>query len=146
VGVGHLVRGDAVHEDKKRPVRVGVTGQDLEHRETHLLDDVIRRGERLVVAADAGTAVSHHERTDPTEHTLNGGKTHHDPHDHDPEQEVLTQTRVITALRYLTAVRLDRQVAGVGASAAVAEQYGGDHETWLETLAGCSRCCDDPRW
>ena len=72
VGIGHLVRSDAVHKGKKRPALVAVTGQSREHRETHLLRYIIRRGERLFLAADAGTAVPHHQRTDPAEHALHG--------------------------------------------------------------------------
>jgi hypothetical protein len=72
VGVGHLVRGDAVDEGEEWPALVAVTGQGREHRETHLLSYIIRRSGRLFLATDAGTAVPHHQGTDPAEYTLNG--------------------------------------------------------------------------
>jgi hypothetical protein len=56
---------------------------------------------------------------------------------------VLTQTRGLSALRYLTAVRRDRYVAGVGASAAVQEdntavvmEHGWKH--WLGVCAAAT--------
>jgi hypothetical protein len=72
MGVSHLVRGNAVDKCKKRPALVAVTGQCRQHRETHLLSDIIRRSERLFLTTNTSTAIPHHQRTDPAEHTLNG--------------------------------------------------------------------------
>jgi hypothetical protein len=72
VGIGHLVRGDAVHKGEKGPALVAVTGQSREHRETHLLSYIIRRSERSLVTTNAGTAIPHHEGTDVPEHALDG--------------------------------------------------------------------------
>ena len=60
---------------------------------------------------------------------------------------LLTQTRGLSALRYLTAVRRAHHVAEVEASAGRSTQYGGnDHGTRSETLAGCLRSGDGLGW
>jgi hypothetical protein len=63
---------------------IAVAGQSREHRETHLLSYVVRRGERLLLSPDTGAAVPHHEGTDPTKYTVDcisitvDGGTHQD--------------------------------------------------------------------
>ena len=84
MSISHLVRRDSIHERQERPALVAVAGQRREHRETHLLRYVVRRSERLLLSSDPGTAVPHHERTNPAENSVHGititvnGGTHQD--------------------------------------------------------------------
>ncbi len=61
VRVDHLVRGDAVDERQERLALEPVAGQARQHRETHLLRDVVHR-RRPGRRSESGTAVAHHVR------------------------------------------------------------------------------------
>jgi hypothetical protein len=62
------------------------------------------------------------------------------------KQVVLTQTRDIPALRYLTCACWDRHVARVKSLGCQSRRYGRYCGSRVETLAGCFRSCDGPRW
>ncbi|GAB3502946.1 hypothetical protein GCM10027521_57350 [Amycolatopsis cihanbeyliensis] len=62
--VGHLVLCDAVDEGQEWAALVTVRGQCREHRETHLLRDIVCRSERTFLPTDSGAAVPHHKGTD----------------------------------------------------------------------------------
>src|SRR5581483_5916824 len=72
VGVGYLVRGDAIDEGQERAALVAVTGQGGQYRDAHFLGHVVGRGEGPFLAADTGAAIPQHEGTDPPEHLIDG--------------------------------------------------------------------------
>lgn len=73
------------------------------------------------------------------------GSRHHAPAARQ-KQVVLTQTRDIPALRYLTCACWDRHVARVKSLGCQSRRYGRYCGSRVETLAGCFRRCDGPRW
>ncbi len=62
--VGHLVLGDPVDEGQERAALITVRRQCREHRETHLLSNVVCGSERTLLPANPSAAVPHYQRTD----------------------------------------------------------------------------------
>ncbi|GAA4540578.1 hypothetical protein GCM10023192_45580 [Amycolatopsis samaneae] len=62
--VGDFVLGDTVDERQERAPLVTVRRQRREHRETHLLRDVVCRSERTLLPANPGPAIPHDQWTD----------------------------------------------------------------------------------